>query len=387
VAGVISDGISGRLGAAGLAGEHRPFTLDDRYVLESGRIYLSGVQALVRLPIEQMRRDHARGLKTRAFITGYPGSPLGGYDLALKAAGSIVGQNGILQVPGQNEELAATALTGTQMLDSHPHSDVDGVVGFWYGKGPGVDRSGDAFKHGNFAGTSRLGAVVVLSGEDHEGKSSTVPIQDDFAFESAGIPILYPSTVADVLEYGLHAVALSRFSGCWVALKLVGTVCDGGDVVDVASDHPAIVLPNVMFDGKPFAKYTDFTFFPGENLGTERHLYCGRHAAVRAYARANQLDRVVVRSDRDRLGIITAGKTYTDTRQAFIDFGISDDDLRAAGIRILKIGLLYPTDDAFIRDFATGLDQIRGMLERAGVSTWGTAVLEPSQVLRSGDEK
>jgi indolepyruvate ferredoxin oxidoreductase len=341
-------------------------TLDDRYAATSGTVYLNGVQALVRLPIEQMRRDHAAGLRTRAFITGYPGSPLGGYDLALRAAGRIVPDNGILHVPGQNEELAATALSGTQMLDDFPHGEVDGVVGMWYGKGPGVDRSGDAFKHGNFAGTSRLGAVVVLSGEDHEGKSSTVPIQDDFAFESAGIPILYPSTVAEVLAYGLHAVALSRFSGCWVALKLVGSLCDGGDAVAVSPHEPAIVVPTVTFDGKPFAKYTDFKFFPGANLGTERHLYRARHAAVRAYARANGIDRIVVRSDADRLGIVMAGKTATDTRQALIDFGLSDTDLQRAGIRLLKIGLIYPSDDEIILEFAAGLDEVIVVEEKRG---------------------
>jgi indolepyruvate ferredoxin oxidoreductase len=340
--------------------------LDDRYTLASGTVYLSGIQALVRLPIEQMRRDRAAGLRTRGFVTGFPGSPLGGYDLALRAAGSIVPENGILHVPGANEELAATTLTGTQMLDDVAHSEVDGVVGFWYGKGPGVDRSGDAFKHGNFAGTSRLGAVVVLSGEDHEGKSSTVPIQDDFAFASAGIPILYPSTVAEVYAFGLHAVATSRFSGCWVALKLVGSLCDGGDTFAVSPLEPAIVLPEFTFDGKPFVKFTDFKFFPGANLATERHLYRARHGAVRAYARANGLDRIVVRSDRDRLGIVVAGKTATDTRQALIDFGIDDDDLRRAGIRLLRVGMIYPIDDALVREFASGLEQVIVIEEKRG---------------------
>ncbi|HCP77149.1 MAG TPA: hypothetical protein DIU11_05270, partial [Pusillimonas sp.] len=192
-------------------------SLDDRYEQEHGAVFLSGIQALVRLPIEQMRRDRRAGLSNRAFITGFPGSPLGGYDIALNQARKMLDKYGVKHLPGQNEELAASTLMGTQMLNEHPHPDVDGVVGYWYGKGPGVDRSGDALKHGNFAGTSEYGAVVILSGEDHEAKSSSVPYQQEFAFEHHGMPVLYPATVAEFLEYGLHAAELSRFSGCWVA--------------------------------------------------------------------------------------------------------------------------------------------------------------------------
>ena len=180
------------------------------------------MQALVRLPIDQSRRDRRAGLRIGTFISGYPGSPLGGYDLALRQARRILTEHDIRHVPGANEELAATALSGTQMLDRYPHSRYDGVVGLWYGKGPGVDRSGDALKHGNFAGTSRHGAVVVLSGDDHEAKSSTMPYQDDYAFVGHGMPVLYPASTGEFLTLGLHAIALSRFSGCWVAMKLVG---------------------------------------------------------------------------------------------------------------------------------------------------------------------
>src|SRR3990170_3465818 len=166
-------------------------SLDDRYLLEEGVVYLSGLQALVRLPIDQSRRDRRAGLRVGTFVSGYPGSPLAGYDLALQRIRPLLVQHDIVHVPGANEELAATAIMGTQMLDRYPHSRFDGVAALWYGKGPGVDRSGDALKHGNFAGTSRHGAVVLLSGEDHEAKSSTMPYQDDYAFVSAGIPILY----------------------------------------------------------------------------------------------------------------------------------------------------------------------------------------------------
>ncbi|HEX6513840.1 MAG TPA: indolepyruvate ferredoxin oxidoreductase family protein, partial [Chloroflexota bacterium] len=301
--------------------------------------------------------DARRGLRTGTYISGYPGSPLGGYDLALQRVKSLLEASDVVLQPGANEELAATAITGTQMLDQYPHSKFDGVIGIWYGKGPGVDRSGDAFKHGNFAGTSKHGAVVACLGEDHEGKSSTMPFQDDFAMVAHGIPILYPSSVSEFLSFGLHAIALSRFSGCWASLKLVNPLCDGGEMVDVSP---------VLIDGKPFRKKQDFTFFPGTNVLFEHHLYYERHAAVRAYGRANSLNRVEVRGGRDRLGIVTAGKTYADVRQALRDMGLDEDDLRRFGIRLLRIGLMYPLGAELVRDFATGLEQLIVVEEKRG---------------------
>lgn len=345
-------------------------SLADRYELEAGRVFLSGVQALVRLPIEQMRRDRRDGLRTKAYITGYPGSPLSGYDIALRQIGEALDAHGIHHLPGQNEELAATTIMGTQMLDEHPHPDVDGVVAYWYGKGPGIDRSGDALKHGNFAGTSTNGAVVILSGEDHEAKSSSVPYQQEFAFEHLGIPVLYPATVTEFIEYGLHAAAMSRYSGCWVALKLVGPLCDGGEVVRFSSDLCPVELPSLEIDGKPFRKKANFKFFPVLNIETERQLYVERHAAARAYGRANGLNKLMMRGPADRIGIISAGKSYTDTRQALEDLGLDDVGVQAAGIRVAKIGMLYPLDVEFVRDFARGLEQIivieekRDFLER-----------------------
>ena len=277
-------------------------SLDDRYLREEGAVYLSGMQALVRLPIDQSRRDRRADLRIGTFISGYPGSPLGGYDLALRQARRILTEHDIRHVPGANEELAATALSGTQMLDRYPHSRYDGVVGLWYGKGPGVDRSGDALKHGNFAGTSRHGAVVVLSGEDHEAKSSTMPYQDDYAFVGHGMPILYPASTGEFLTLGLHAIALSRFSRL-----LGGDEARGAarrrrrDGRRVARRPPGSSIPELLIDGKPFRKSTDFTFFPGLNIETERQLYYERHRAVLAYARANGLD-----LRRDRRGAATA---------------------------------------------------------------------------------
>ena len=343
-----------------------PISLDDRYLREKGMVYLTGVQALVRLPLDQNRRDRRAGLRIGTFVSGYPGSPLGSYDLALQRLGPMLGEHDIVHVPGANEELAATAIYGTQMLDAYPHSRWDGVTAFWYGKGPGVDRSGDALKHGNFAGTSRHGAVVVLAGEDHEGKSSTMPFQDDYALMSAGIPILYPSSVGEFLELGFHAIALSRLSGCWIGMKLVGQLCDGGETIEVSPESPAIVLPEVEIDGRPFRKRVDFTFFPGKNIDHERHLYHERHRAVRAYARANGLDGVKIRGPRDRLGIVTAGKSYADTRQALLDMGLDDEALRRAGIRLLRMGLIYPIDAEVVRDFAEGLESLIVVEEKRG---------------------
>ena len=343
-------------------------SLDDRY-LKDGRVYLTGVQALVRLVIEQQRRDRAAGLRTGTFISGYPGSPLGSYDLALDQARQILGRYGVLHVPAANEELAATAISGTQMLDRYPHSEYDGVVALWYGKGPGVDRSGDAMKHGNFAGTSRHGAVVLLAGEDHEAKSSTMPFQDDYAFMSHGIPILYPASVTEFIELGLHAIELSRFSGCWVALKLVAQLCDGGETIEVGLDRPGIVRPgSVSATGAPWRKpAADFTFFPGLTIETERQLHYERHAAVRAYARANGLDRILVSGDRDRVGIISAGKSAADLRQALGDLGLGGaDDLRRAGIRVLQMGLIYPIDPEIVRRFAEPLDEVIVIEEKRG---------------------
>ena len=293
-------------------------TLDDRYLREGGQVYLSGMQALVRLPLDQSRRDRRAGLRIGTFISGYPGSPLGGYDLALRQARHILAEHDIRHVPGANEELAATALSGTQMLDRYPHSRYDGVVGLWYGKGPGVDRSGDALKHGNFAGTSRHGAVVVLSGEDHEAKSSTMPYQDDYAFVGHGMPVLYPASTGEFLTLGLHAIALSRFSGCWVAMKLVGQLADGGQTVHVSADDPGIVVPELVIDGKPFRKSTDFTFFPGLNIETERQLYYERHRAVLSYARANSLNWAASpRCARGACGSCASGSSILSTPRRF----------------------------------------------------------------------
>ncbi|WP_157787607.1 indolepyruvate ferredoxin oxidoreductase family protein [Pusillimonas noertemannii] len=369
----------------------RESALDARYDACTPRAFLNGNHALIRMMIEQMRADRNEGLRTKAFVTGYPGSPLGSIDIALKQAKHALEAEGITHRPAQNEEFAVSMLMGTQMLDEHPHPDVDGVVGYWYGKGPGLDRSGDALKHGNFAGTSHQGAVVILSGEDHEAKSSTVPYQQEFSFEHHGIPVLYPSSIQEFLDYGLHAAALSRYSGCWVALKLVGTLCDGGEVVHLHPNGLTPQLPPFQPGGKPFVQMANHRFFPVRNIETERKLYDERHAAVLAYAQANELNRIVRAGPGDRIGLISAGKSWADTLQALEDLGYDDAMLQAQGIRLAKVGLLCPGEPEFFRRFAAGLETVivieekRDFLERqVAAAIIGTSVRE---ILGKRDEQ
>src|SRR6202140_1120438 len=225
--------------------------LSDKYTLEQGRVYLTGLQALVRLPIDQMRRDRRAGLNTGAFISGYEGSPLGGYDMALARAGKLLSEHNIPFRPAVNEDLAATAVMGSQIYDVIGQGKVEGVVGIWYGKGPGVDRSGDILRHANLAGTGKNCAALVLAGDDHISKSSTIPHQSDFSLLNLGIPFLYPGNTQEIIDYGLLAIALSRFSGAWVGMKMVTDVCDGGGTVEADPDRPEIRLP------EGYQKYVD----------------------------------------------------------------------------------------------------------------------------------
>ncbi len=357
--------------------------LEDRYTVDDRPVYLTGSQALVRLVLEQARRDRSAGQRIGNFVTGYPGSPLGGYDTALSGARSHLDRYGIVHRPAMNEELAATSLWGTQMIESSEQRTVDGVNGFWYGKGPGMDRAGDAIHLGAFAGTSTLGAVTLLSGEDHEAKSSSAPFQQEWAFVHHGIPLLYPSSVAEFVTLGLHAVALSRFSGLWTGLKLVGPLCDGGETFTVADVLPGISLPEVTIAGRPFEKKTDFRFFPGLNIETERQIYEERHPAAVAYLEANGLNRITVSGAQDRIGIAAAGKNYADLAQALENLGLPDDELRRLGIRLFKVGALYPTTPAAFAAFTEGLARIvvvedkRGFLEgvcREALSRQGRAI-------------
>ncbi|MGH9613250.1 MAG: indolepyruvate ferredoxin oxidoreductase family protein [Bryobacteraceae bacterium] len=326
--------------------------LSDKYTLERGAVYLTGIQALVRLPVEQMRRDRRAGLNTGAFISGYEGSPLGGYDLALMRERKLLEEHGIHFVPGVNEDLAATAVMGSQIHRVIGKSKVDGVVGFWYGKGPGVDRSGDVLRHANLAGTGTKCAAIVLAGDDHTAKSSTIPHQSDFSFLNVGIPFFYPGNTQEILDYGLLAVALSRWSGAWIGMKLVTDICDGGGTVIVDPELPAIRLP----DG--YEKYTDARTVSPISRALEYETHVRRMEAARMFAQANQVNVFSGARDGAKIGLLSSGKPYYDLIQALRDLGIGREDLAALGIRLGKIGMQFPLDPQFAMEFADGLSTI-----------------------------
>ena len=262
-------------------------TLDSRYTASEGWVYMTGTQALVRLPIQQRLRDAAAGLNTGGYISGYRGSPLGRYDIELWRAATQLKQHNIVFRPGLNEDLAATAIWGAQQLNNFPGATVDGVFGIWYGKGPGVDRSADALRHANFTGASPKGGVLALAGDDHGAKSSTAVNFSDTLFIAVGMPVLYPSNTQELLDFGLHGIAMSRFSGCWVGMKVVTDVAEGGGTVYVGADRPEIVLPqrSAVPPGGLWARALDAP------VAQEERLYQHKLPAALAYARANGLNR------------------------------------------------------------------------------------------------
>ncbi|MDB5796547.1 MAG: indolepyruvate ferredoxin oxidoreductase family protein [Paucimonas sp.] len=328
--------------------------LDDKYTLQRGRVFITGTQALIRLTMLQRQRDQAAGLNTAGFISGYRGSPLGSVDQTAWKARAHLEQHHVRFNPGLNEDLAATSIWGTQQVNLFPGAQYDGVFSMWYGKGPGVDRCGDVFKHANSAGTSPYGGVLVVCGDDHAAKSSTVAHQSEHILKACGIPVLYPSSVQEYLDYGLHGWALSRYSGLWVAMKCVTDVVESGATVDIDPDRVQIALP------------TDFELPPGglnirwpdAVLEQEARMNNYKWYAALAYARANRLNRVVWDSPHARFGIVTAGKSYLDTRQALDDLGIDEALARDIGIRLFKVGMTWPLEAEGVRAFAQGLEEI-----------------------------
>jgi indolepyruvate ferredoxin oxidoreductase len=329
-------------------------SLDDKYTSTTGRVYLSGIQALVRLMLVQRWRDHAAGLNTAGFVSGYRGSPLGGIDEAFWHAQKHLDANGVKFLPGVNEELAATAVWGTQQVHLTGESAVDGVYAMWYGKGPGVDRCGDVFKHANFAGTSQHGGVLVLAGDDHAAKSSTLPHQSDHQFSAAMIPVLYPSSVQEILDLGLHGWAMSRYSGCWVGFKCVSDTVESSASVYVDPSRVNVVVPTDF----PLPKDGVSIRWPDGFLATEARMQDYKIYAALHYARVNRLNRIVIDSPNPKLGIITSGKSYLDVRQALDDLGITDRDAADMGIRVFKVAMPWPLEPEGVRNFAEGLEEI-----------------------------
>jgi indolepyruvate ferredoxin oxidoreductase len=325
-------------------------TLEDKYRQLAGRVFLTSNQALTRLPLDQARRDRAAGLKTGGYISGYRGSPLGVYDSALWAAQKLLDEHAIRFVPGLNEELAVSAIRGTQELDWFGKSGLDGVFGLWYGKGIGVDRACESLKLGNFEGAAARGGFLAVAGDDHGGKSSDSAHQSEQTLIAAFLPVLYPATIGEILEFGLFGWAMSRFSGCYVALKCIT------DTLDLTA---SVELPDIH---RPYATPAEFALPPGglnlrQNqppLVEEDRLVNWRLPAATAFARANGIDRTVIDGERRKLSIVSAGKAYLDTRQALADLGLDDAACRRLGIRLYKPGLIWPMDKERLTEFAAG---------------------------------
>ncbi|HEX5420518.1 MAG TPA: indolepyruvate ferredoxin oxidoreductase family protein [Gammaproteobacteria bacterium] len=336
--------------------------LDECYLKESGTLLLTGMQALVRLLLTQSYRDERAGLETAGYVSGYRGSPLGGLDRELWRAQRFLEAAHIHFQPGLNEDLAATSVWGSQQANIFPGARFDGVFGLWYGKGPGVDRSGDAFKHGNAAGSAARGGVLVVAGDDHACRSSSLPHQSELAFVDALLPVLNPADVSEVIELGLYGYELSRFSGCWVALKITQETADATQSVKLEPDRIEIVRP-------------DFALPPGglnirwpdPPVDQEARLHYHKLPAALAFARANRLNRIVIDAPQPRLGIVTTGKAHLDVMQALEDLGIDAQRAAELGLRVLKVGMSWPLEPQSVRAFASGLEEILVVEEKRGL--------------------
>ena len=348
---------------ANFAQPQHDITLDDKWTLERGRAFMTGTQALIRLPMLQRERDVKAGLNTAGYITGYRGSPVTAVDQTAMKAKKHLEAHHVKFHPGMNEDLAATAVWGTQQTNLYKDANYDGVFAMWYGKGPGVDRCGDVFKHANNAGSARNGGVLVLAGDDHAAKSSSTAHQSDHILTHCGIPVLYPSSVQEYLDYGLHAWAMSRYTGLWVSMKCVTDIIESGAVVDLDPDRVQIALP------------TDFQVpegglnirWPDAVLDQEVRMSNFKWYAALAYARANKLNKIIWDSPQPKIGIITAGKSYVDTRQALADLGIDEQAARDIGLRLYKVGMTWPLESEGVHEFARGLDEILVVEEKRQV--------------------
>ncbi|MFI6712312.1 indolepyruvate ferredoxin oxidoreductase family protein [Nonomuraea sp. NPDC050478] len=327
--------------------------LEDRYEATTGRVQLTGVQALARLPIDQHRRDLARGRRVATFVSGYEGSPLGGYDLELHRQRRLLDANDVVFRPGLNEESAATAVQGSQLANTLDGARYDGVLGIWYGKAPGLDRATDALRHGNLMGAHPDGGAIVLVGDDPAAKSSSVPCSSEAALADLAMPFLYPADSQDVLDLGAHAVELSRATGLWVGLKIVTAVADGSSTVFLDDERPEPVLPPGAGRHRPTARLLQPTLGP-----LERDLVTNRLRLAVEYSRLNRLNRVVGAAPGDRVGVIAAGRTFLDVVESLRRLGVDEPGLRASGLRLLRVGMPFPLEPETVREFADGLAEI-----------------------------
>lgn len=333
-------------------------TLEDRFTIESGRIFLNGMQALLRLMLDQRRADVRAGLHTAGFVSGYPGSPVGGVDDVMLANQALLEQNHVVFKPGLNEELAATAVWGTQTLHAVPGARYDGVFGMWYGKSPGVDRASDALHHANFRGVGRNGGVLVVAGDDPHARSTIYPSDSNLALAGLYMPILAPANIQEVLDYGMHGYAMSRASGLWIGFKLVTDVADSCATAEVDPLRIQPVVPDIQYQGTAVGSGLLVNEVGGAMIEAERRMHDGRLEMVREYARLNGLNRIVSPAPGARLGILTGGKTYQDVCQALLNLGIDAQQQCRLGLRVLKMGMLYPMEPDIVREFAEGLEEI-----------------------------
>ena len=334
------------------------FSLDAKYRQEDGTIFLSGIQALVRLPLDQHRADKRRSLRTATLVSGYRGSPLGGLDLTLERNPKLLAEHNVVFISGVNEDLGATAIYGAQLANMFPSPKYDGVLGMWYGKGPGVDRTGDIFKHADYAGLGRYGGVLAVGGDDPLSKSSTLPTHSEVAFYDALFPTLFPGSVQEILDLGRYGFEMSRYSGLWVGFKIVTNVADEIGTAEVHPERVVIRDPGFTWEGKPWRPTQNPMLLPPYGLELEREIQYGRLEAAKAFAAAHPLNRITVPSPGAWLGIAAPGKTYYDLREALRELGLDDAALAHYGIRLLKVGLLWPMEPTIVREFALGLEEL-----------------------------
>lgn len=339
------------------------YRLTDNYAATTGQVFLTGTQALVRLPLMQAARDAAAGLNTGGFISGYRGSPLGAYDQQLWKAKGLLDAHRIRFLPAVNEELGATAVLGSQQVEGDAERTVDGVFAIWYGKGPGVDRAGDALRHGNAYGASPHGGVLAVIGDDHGCVSSSMPHQSDFTLQAWGLPVLNPANVAELLEFGLYGWALSRFSGCWVGLKAISETVESGSTVDLDRLHGRFEAP---VDFVPPQGGLHYRWPDLPSLVIEQRL-AAKLDAVRAFARVNAIDRLVCPAPSADIGIVTCGKAHLDMLEALRRLGLGVADLEASGIRVYKVGLSFPLESSRMQAFAQGLREVLVIEEKGPV--------------------
>ena len=336
------------------------FKLEDRFLAEHGRIALGGMQALARLLLDQRRADAARGWRTAGFVSGYRGSPLGGLDQTLQLNQQVMEQHHIRFVPGLNEDLAATAVAGSQLVSHLPKPTYDGVFGMWYGKAPGVDRAGDAFKHGNFFGTPPRSGVLVVAGDDPANKSSTLPSSSEYALADCYMPVLYPADISEILWLGRMGYEMSRYTGAWIGFKIVTSVADSYEVVDL--DGPAgsiaVVRPELEWRGRPWEATVRHITTPAQTNLMEPEVLDGRMEAAIAFAAANRLDEVHVRPGAARLGLVAAGRTFVELRHALARLGLDQADLERHGVGLLQLRMIHPLDRELIRSFARDVDEL-----------------------------